>query len=286
MYIIGSNGQLHHTQTVNLPRPAWIKSDALPHPHHISQHPTQPIYYVPDLGWDVVYVLRARYPSGPVELEVTQTYNVSSYGEGARNGVVSADGERKVLPVDEFEARADIASIGRTFYLSFQTSSTLIAIPLDAQGSLLSPRSGAITTLPSEVLEEGPTTNAGEIINSSSDILLYDNLVFVANRRVKGPYPAYKGDAEDTIAVFEASGTRLRPRGHIYTGCWKPREMTRVKGEQKDYLAVTCNGQFAQGGGVVLFDMSAEPYIVVDRWDSGRVSVSGLVGLSTGYTSA
>lgn len=116
-----------------------------------------------------------------------------------------------------------------------------------------------------------------------SSILLFDDRLLVANRRVRGPYPTYIGDAEDTIAVFESKKATLIIQGHIYTGCWKPRELIRVKAANMDHLAITCNGQFAQGGGVVLVDM-AESFTVVGRWDSGRMSVGGIVSLTSNFT--
>lgn len=146
---------------------------------------------------------------------------------------------------------------------------------------LQSPTTAAISSLPPPALSEQRDHSSATPINISSDVLLFDNPLLVANRRVKERYPAYVGDAEDTIAVFEPLFDSIELRGHIHTGCWKPREMMRVRGNGKDdHLAVTCNGQSGQGGGVILVDMN-EPYQVVGRWDSGHLSVGGIVGLTT-----
>lgn len=175
--------------------------------------------------------------------------------------------------------------LGRTYYLSFQTSSTVIALPLDRHRRIQVPSTGAMSTLQPDVLADTLVNSEGQPINGASDIHMIGDLLLVANRRVKAPYPSWTGEAEDTIAVFEPKGATLIPRGHIKTGCWKPRRMIRVEGTgQKEYLAVSCNGQYAQGGGIVLVDMTSEPYRIVGRWDSGRMTASGLVGLASDFT--
>lgn len=171
---------------------------------------------------------------------------------------------------------------GRTYFLSFQTSSSVIAIPLDRRQRLQTPSTPSVRSLPRELLEEGISTPNNEPIHISSDIHLFGSLLLVANRRVKGPYPPLAGESGDTIAVFDTADGQIAPKGHISTGCWKPREMMRVRGESTDYLAITCNGQSAEGGGVVIVDLS-EPYRVAARWDSGELSVFGIVGLSTDF---
>ena len=93
MFKIDTSGQLRFAQTLSLPPPAWIGADTPSHPHHVFEHPSEPVFYVPDLGWDVIYVLRAVNNRGQMMLDIVQTFDVSIYGSGPRTGVVASDGQ-------------------------------------------------------------------------------------------------------------------------------------------------------------------------------------------------
>ena len=164
---------------------------------------------------------------------------------------------------------------GKTYFLSFQTSSTVIAIPLNRHNLLQHTKNHPVYTLPDDVIDAGPLSES-RMIHASSDILLIQNQLLVANRRVIGPY--LPKTHRDTIAIFDIQKSRLIPAGHIQTGCWKPREMLTVKRNRHDLLAVTCNGHEREGAGVVLFDPS-NGYREMGRWDS-EMLVSGIVGVT------
>jgi len=164
---------------------------------------------------------------------------------------------------------------GKTYFLSFQTSSTVMAIPLDRHNLLQHTKNHPVYTLPDDVIDAGPLSES-RIIHASSDILLIQNQLLVANRRVIGPY--LPKTHRDTIAILDIRKSRLIPAGHIQTGCWKPRELLTVKRNRRDLLAVTCNGHEGEGTGVVLFDPS-NGYREMGRWDS-EMLVSGVVGVT------
>lgn len=113
--------------------------------HHIQQHPSELLFYVPDLGRDVVYVLSGVSSQGIMKLQLIQTFAVSSYGREARNGVIAHDGTL-TRPSDRAVYETD--RIGLTYYLAFQTSSTVIAIPVDRHRMLQTPTSAPVSTLP------------------------------------------------------------------------------------------------------------------------------------------
>lgn len=257
-------------QTLGLPRPAWIESTTSPHPHHIAQHPRDSrTFYVPDLGYNVVYVLRETRNKAKTALEVVQTFDTKAYGEAPRNGVVSHDGT--LFPVD-----AKLTFLGNSYFLSFQTSSTVVALPLNRHNLIRNTKAHPIYTLPPELIDAGMSTWDGTMIHASSDILRMNDQILVANRRVIGPYLPITH--RDTIAIFNVVKSRLVPAGHMRTGCWKPRELMLVKRDQGDLLAVTCNGEGKEGTGVVLFD-PRDGYREVSRWDI-EMSVMGIVGVT------
>jgi hypothetical protein len=165
--------------------------------------------------------------------------------------------------------------IGKAYFLSFQISSSVTGIPLDRHNLLQHTNILPIDTLPKEVIDAGLFSNS-RIIHSSSDILLLNNQLLVANRRVVGPF--LPKTQRDTIAIFDIRKSRLSPAGHIKTGCWKPRELLIVKRERRELLAVTCNGEDGEGAGVVLFDPS-KGYREMGKWIS-RMSVWGIVGVT------
>jgi 6-phosphogluconolactonase (cycloisomerase 2 family) len=93
LYSIEKGGQLKPRQALGLPRPTWIDQSTSPHPHHIAQHPRDSrTFYVPDLGYNVVYVLRETRSRVKTSLGVVQTFDTKAYGQGPRNGVVSQNG--------------------------------------------------------------------------------------------------------------------------------------------------------------------------------------------------
>lgn len=150
-----------------------------------------------------------------------------------------------------------------------------MGIPLDRHNLLQHTNINPFHTLPDEVIDSG-LSSEGRTINLSSDILLINDQLLVANRRTVGPYLPLK--YRDTIAIFDIRKSRLTPAGHIRTGCWKPRELLVVKRDKRDLLAITCSGQNGEGAGVVLFDPS-NGYREVGRWDSGMSTV-GIVGVT------
>jgi len=150
-----------------------------------------------------------------------------------------------------------------------------MGIPLDQHNLLQHTNIHPIYTLPDEVIDAG-LHSGSRIIHASADILLLQNQLLVANRRVVAPY--LSTIHRDTIAIFDIRKSHLISAGHIQTGCWKPRELLTVKRNQRDLIAVTCNGQEGEGAGVVLFDPS-NGYREVGRWDS-EMLVSGIVGVT------
>jgi 6-phosphogluconolactonase (cycloisomerase 2 family) len=93
LYSIEAGGQLQLRQTISLPRPAWHDNSVAPHPHHIAQHPRDSrTFYIADLGYNVIYVLRQTRNKARTSLDVVQTFDTRTYGGGPRNGVVSHDG--------------------------------------------------------------------------------------------------------------------------------------------------------------------------------------------------
>lgn len=93
LYSIEAGGQLQLRQTISLPRPTWHDNSVIPHPHHIAQHPRDSrTFYIPDLGYNVVYVLRQTRNKARTSLDVVQIFDTRTYGGGPRNGVVSHDG--------------------------------------------------------------------------------------------------------------------------------------------------------------------------------------------------
>jgi 6-phosphogluconolactonase (cycloisomerase 2 family) len=93
LYSIEAGGQLQLRQTISLPRPTWHDNTVAPHPHHIAQHPRDSrTFYIPDLGYNVVYVLRQTRNKAKTSLDVVQIFDTRKYGGGPRNGVVSHDG--------------------------------------------------------------------------------------------------------------------------------------------------------------------------------------------------
>ena len=165
---------------------------------------------------------------------------------------------------------------GKAYFLSYQISSTIMALPLDRHNLLQHTNTHPIYTLPPEIIDSDAPTSDGRIIHLSSDILLLQDQLLVANRRTVGPYLPITH--RDTIGIFNTRKSRLTPAGHIQTGCWKPRELLLVKRDRHDLVAVTCNGEEGEGAGVVLFD-PASGYREVGRWDSG-MSVFGIVGVT------
>jgi hypothetical protein len=164
--------------------------------------------------------------------------------------------------------------------LSFEISSSVIALPLDRHNLLLDTRVNPIHTLPPLAIDEGMTSPDGSTIHASADIQLLGDTLLVANRRGVGPYTSVT--PRDTIAMFKVAKGRLQATGHIQTGCWRPREMTEIRRAQGDLLAVTCGGEAGQGGGVVLFD-PVDGYRKVGKWDSGDMPVSGIVGINVDF---
>jgi hypothetical protein len=165
---------------------------------------------------------------------------------------------------------------GNTYFLSFQTSSTIISLPLNRHNLIRNSKAHPSYTLPPEVIDAGMSTSDGTVIHASSEILHINDQILVANRRVIGPY--LKITLRDTIAIFNVVKSRLVPAGHIRTGCWRPRELMLVKRDRGDLLAVTCNGEGKEGAGVVLFDPH-HGYKEVSRWDSA-MSVMGIAGVT------
>jgi hypothetical protein len=168
--------------------------------------------------------------------------------------------------------------LGNTYFLSFQTSSTIISLTLNRHNLIRNSKAHPIYTLPPEVIDAGMSTSDETMIHAASDILLINDQILVANRRVIGPY--LKITHRDTIAIFNIVKSRLVPAGHVRTGCWRPRELMLVKRERDhgDLLAVTCNGEGKEGAGVALFDPH-HGYKEVSRWDS-EMSVMGIAGVT------
>lgn len=114
VHSIGMNGRLQHVHTITLPGPSGVREDAQPHLHHVTQHPSDSVFYVVDLGREAIYVLRLSDSSSRSTLHIVQTFDVSSYGSGPRNGVVSSDGKYRVIPSQWYYK----SHTGRTHVLS------------------------------------------------------------------------------------------------------------------------------------------------------------------------
>ncbi|WVQ83802.1 hypothetical protein IAT38_005946 [Cryptococcus sp. DSM 104549] len=231
------------------------KSNPISHPHQVIPHPFHhDVFYVPDLGLNVVHVLSLN---GDGSVRVLQQWSGKGVGEGARHGVVSPDGQM--------------------LFLSFQTSSSVASILLDPSGIILDPPSSSSSTLPSG-LRQSPSFALSDIHLLSRTTLL------TLNRRVLPPYPPPSHPASiggDTLAPFHfgPAELELHARGHIELGCWQPREIVRLGGGKRGggMVGVSCVGAEGDGAGLVVLD--AERGKLEGRWDWGGMGVWGMVGV-------
>lgn len=115
VFNVNAAGRPLHAQTITLPIPNWINETTQSHPHHIEQHPSDSIFYVPDLGRDVVYVLEGTTSRGKMYLKVVQTDDVGAYGQGPKTGVISPNGQS--FPT-ELEMLILMEKVGHTIYRS------------------------------------------------------------------------------------------------------------------------------------------------------------------------
>ncbi|ORY23126.1 Lactonase, 7-bladed beta-propeller-domain-containing protein [Naematelia encephala] len=239
---------LRHVYTFTIPK----HGKSISHPHQIVQHPVlDDVYYVPDLGMNVILVLKLEGSNENPRFSALQRQEISENSAvGARHLAVTPD--------------------GKTLFLGAQTSSNVLPFSLHQDGRINSIyHTASLSSLPLH-LEASETF-------ALSDVQLHTQELFVLNRRVRPPYIG----AGDTMAIIDVSDPdSLSVTQYVELGCWQTREMFHWSDVAGPSLAVTCQGADGNGAGVVLLRKVAGGWAVVNSWDSGRAGAMGIAGLS------